>query len=123
VGQQEVTPAEAIVGVLAAGRFDLSAERHTQAGIAAVLELVFPGQVVREARLSAYDRPDFLVEGVAIEVKVRGARRRSIHHQLERYAAHDQVAAVVLFTGVAIGLPPQILGKPAYVVSAGRAWL
>ncbi len=76
----------------------------------------------REARLSAADRIDFLVGDVGIEAKARYGKR-AIYRQLERYAAQPQIAALILVTGTAMGLPAAIGGKPVFIVSTGRASL
>lgn len=76
----------------------------------------------REVRLSAADVIDFMVGGLGVEVKIKGARR-AILRQLERYAAHEEVAALALVSSVAMGLPAAINGKPVDIVSMGRAWL
>jgi hypothetical protein len=77
---------------------------------------------LREHRLGPADRIDFLVGGVGIEAKARYAKR-AIYRQLERYAAHDVIASLILVTGTAMGLPAEINGKPVYIVSTGRAAL
>lgn len=76
----------------------------------------------REARLSVADRPDFLCGDVVIEAKARYGKR-AIYRQLERYANHAQVGAIVLVTGTAMGMPPTIAGKPVYIVQLGLAFL
>lgn len=111
-----------VVAVLSARRFRLSSERPLQDDIAAAFTacgIAFE----REFRLSAEDRPDFLVAGVvAVEVKIKGGRVK-IYRQCERYCAHVAVTGLVLATNVAMALPPLICGKPAAVVTFGRAWL
>lgn len=72
----------------------------------------------REASLGPGDRPDFICGQVVIEAKVRYPKR-AIYRQLERYAAYDHVAALILVTGTAMGLPAEIKGKPVHVVSLG----
>lgn len=80
----------------------------------------------REASLSREDHPDFIVqttEGQAVvELKIRAQRKR-IFKQLERYAKHECVAGVFLFTATPMGLPVTIEGKPAYSISMGQGWL
>ncbi len=77
----------------------------------------------REKRLAAGERIDFLVVGgIGIEAKTR-CPKRSIYRQLERYARHDAVTALILVTGTALGLPPLLKGKPVYLVSIGRGAL
>ncbi|MXP24787.1 hypothetical protein GRI39_01840 [Altererythrobacter indicus] len=76
----------------------------------------------REVRLSDRNRIDFLCGDVGIECKAR-AKRRELFRQLERYAQEDQISALILLTGTATGLPPEINGKPVYLVSLGRTSL
>ena len=76
----------------------------------------------REVRLSPRDRVDFLVGTVGIEVKIKGGKR-DIFRQLERYAEHDGVGALLLVSNVPMGLPPTINGKPVTYFSLARAWL
>lgn len=76
----------------------------------------------REKPLGPKDRPDFLSGGVAIEVKKR-CGKKDIWLQMQRYAWHDSVEALILVTGTAVGMPEYINGKPVYVVSAGHAFL
>lgn len=73
---------------------------------------------VREAPLPG-GRVDFLtLDGVAVEVKVAGARYDVIR-QLNRYAASSPVNAVVLVTTVAThtALPDTLAGCPVRVVT------
>ena len=43
--------------------------------------------------------------------------------QLQRYAEHDAIEALMLITATATGMPSEINGKPVRVVSLGAAWL
>lgn len=77
----------------------------------------------REARLAPGERIDFLCAGgVGIEAKTRYGKR-AIYRQLQRYAEREQVTALILVTGTAVGLPESINGKPVYFVSIGRGML
>jgi hypothetical protein len=71
----------------------------------------------REAHLTPADRPDFLIGGIAVEVKVKGTTA-NLERQLGRYLAHDRVGAAIVVTRCARHrqLPGQIGGKPVYVV-------
>ncbi len=60
---------------------------------------------------------------VEVKIKAKGAQRRNIFRQLDRYAKHDRVHAIVLVTSVAMHLPAEINGKPTFVASLGQAWL
>ncbi len=111
--------------VLVSARADLSSEKAAQADLAAVLLARLPGvSVEREVRLSSHDVVDIMVDGsVAVEVKLRGQPKASIYRQLKRYAAHDRVKSLILVSNIAMGLPPEIEGKPTGFVSLGRSWL
>lgn len=80
----------------------------------------------REKRLSDKDIPDFAVklgaQQVVIELKIK-AQRKSIYRQLDRYAQHSDIDALILYTATAMHLPEEINGKPAFVASMGAAWL
>lgn len=117
------TPTE-ICRVIAAGRYNLSNEKAVQVGIDDLLVAAFGREAVeREKVLGPFDRPDFVIGGVVVEVKVRGARKVAIWKQLKRYAGHEAVTALVLVTNLSMGLPADVDGKPAWYVSLGRAWL
>lgn len=106
-------------------RFHASVEKQTQADVEAAL-LAAGYSAVREKRLSDADIVDFMVTigglNVALEVKTK-ASPMAIYRQLERYAQHDTVQAIVLLTGTAMNLPETINGKPAAVASLGAGWL
>ena len=113
-----------IVAALAAGRFDLNDEKDCQAQIGAWLEARLPDiDIQREHRLSGRDIPDFFIGGVVVEVKMNSARPASILRQLERYADHDEVRALILATNRAVFMRPTVRGKQLLVVPLGRAWL
>lgn len=111
----------AIAELLASHRFLITMEKSVQRQIADVLTaaaLDFEDEV----RLAKGDIIDFVVGRVGIEVKVAGSRR-AILRQLERYAESDRIDSLILVGSIAMGLPPLINGKPATIVSIGRAWL
>lgn len=108
--------------LISGARLDLSDEKRTQTDLALVFEqrgIAFE----RECRLSQGDIPDFLIDGVAVEVKLKGARKKDVFRQLGRYAKHDRVKAIMLVTNLTMGLPETLEGKPVYFVALGRAWL
>lgn len=117
------TSANEIMVLIRRHRFDLSNEKTTQQQLADIFQahgVVFE----REKRLAARDIVDFLVQGgIAVEVKLHGAKKMSVFRQLRRYATHDEVNELVLVTNLSMGLPPEIEGKPAYYASLGAAWL
>lgn len=102
-------------------RFSTIQEKQTQADIEQFL--ISQGiHFEREKRLSEKDIPDFMLDGIVLEVKTR-CSRKAIYRQLERYAQHEEVQGLMLLTGTSMGLPPDINGKPAMVVSLGEGWL
>jgi len=73
----------------------------------------------REHRLSNSDIPDFFVDGVAIEVKVRGSL--DVHlRQLKRYAEYEAVTGTILIMPKGTGMPDTISGKPAALITLWR---
>ncbi|MFN4283478.1 MAG: hypothetical protein ACK4NA_12650 [Alphaproteobacteria bacterium] len=114
--------AAAVCRALSCARVDLSDEKRAQAMIGAALDAAGIAHV-RERRLSDRDIVDFLAGGLGIEVKMRGARKQQVYKQLQRYAAHDAIAGLILVTNLSMGLPAEIGDKPCWYVSLGRAWL
>lgn len=72
---------------------------------------------VSQPRLGATERPDFMVGGIAIELKVKGTTA-AVERQLRRYAAHPEVTALILVTNRAThrNVGREIDGKPVHVV-------
>ena len=98
------------------GRLRYTTESQLQGAVAALLaDEGFHAQ--GQARLGPADRLDFLVDGIAVELKVNGTAD-ALERQVTRYMAHDEVTAVVVVTSRARhrGLPPLINGKPVLVV-------
>ena len=111
-----------VVTLLRSARIDLSTEKRAQADVEQVLAgaaIVFE----REVRLGEGDVIDFLIGGVGLELKLRGARKTEVYRQLRRYARHDRVDALILASTLSMGLPARVGGKDAYFVKLGEAWL
>lgn len=102
-------------------RFTLSNEMALQAEIGSFLT-INKIEYAREVRLSTKDRIDFMVEGVGIEVKLKG-RAMAIYKQCERYCGCPAVKELVLVSNRSMGLPDEINGRPVYLLNLGRAWL
>lgn len=102
---------------------NVTTEAAAQGAIAAAVEAAGI-RVEREVSLGRGGRIDLLAGEVGIEVKIRGGNRREIMRQLERYAASDQVAALVIASG---GAWPSGVdragGKPLFFASLTKGWL
>lgn len=111
----------AIGELLIKTRMDVATEKTLQNDI----ETAFKQRGIpyeRELPLSPTDIPDFMVEGLAIEVKI-GGTNMPVYRQCERYCTYDQVKGIMLVTTKPFNLPEYIKEKPAYVVKLGTAWL
>ena len=114
-----------VLDVLSRGRFSVNREKDTQAEIDEFLRGELPGVTVsREHRLGPGDIPDFLIAGqIVVEIKLKGQQKRRVFDQLERYASYPEISSIILASNLSMGLPPTILGRPAFFVSLGAAWL
>lgn len=112
---------EKTISLLSRARLDLSSEAALKMQMRALFSkhglLYIPEYV-----LDAKNRPDFFLDGVGIEVKIRGAKM-AIYRQCERYCAFDAIKELILVTGTAVGMPEKINNKPVYYVSLGIGWL
>lgn len=118
-----IEKAQAIVRLIQSGRFDLSSEKRLQSDI----ETLFLAKGVdfqREARLGDGDIPDFLVEGcIAVECKMRTARKMEVFKQLSRYAEQPNIKALILASNLSMVIPSSLNGKPALMASLSRGWI
>lgn len=70
----------------------------------------------RERALSKRDRPDFLVGGTALEVKI-GGTGAALLQQVIRYLEHDTVTGVLaISTRTQHRLPAEAMGKPVVLI-------
>ena len=103
-------------------RLDLSSEKAAQHTFGMMLDLRgIPFE--REVQLSKSDIVDFMVGDLAVELKLKGARKKPIYDQLKRYARHDQVQSIALLSNVSMGLPEELEGKDVYFLRLGEGWL
>lgn len=104
-------------------RFSLGDEKRLQIELAEAFmshDITFE----REVYLDRNSIVDFMIEGLAIEIKIRTkVSAMQIYRQLERYCAFAEVEALVLMTSKAMSLPDAINGKPVYVLSLSRTQL
>lgn len=111
--------AHRVAETITAAGYVWGSEADLQATVQTILSRQY--EVRREKSLSPRDRPDFLVDvdglTIAVEIKVSGSRN-PILRQIGRYAAYDEVDAVVLASArrtLLAGLPPAIHGTPVAV--------
>lgn len=109
-----------VVRIVKSHRYRFTCETELHQGISMALEAAGLSYSY-EASLSPTDRPDFLVDGIAVEVKVDGTLA-AVTRQLHRYARSDLVRGLVLVTSRARHMqqPREMLGKPVRQVFVGR---
>ena len=76
----------------------------------------------REHHLDKASIPDFFINGLAIEVKIKGSAK-SIFRQIERYSLHPDVKEILLITNKTMGIMPELNGKRCYLLKLSTAWL
>lgn len=112
---------QSILKILSVERFSTQNEKETQSQIEDVLKrnnIDFK----REHRLSPESIPDFFIDGIAIEVKIKG-NAMQIYKQCERYSKFDEVKQLILITNRSMGFPAELNNKPCYVMKLGNSWL
>lgn len=110
-----------ITSLLRRYRFDLSNEKALQLEIENVLK-ENNISYLREHRLSKEDIPDFMINDLCIEVKIKGSKK-SIFKQIERYSKYNEVTQIILITNKSLGMPLCINNKATSLINLGRAWL
>lgn len=100
-------------------KFSLQDEKVCQIQILTALSSL---NVFREYYLDNHNIIDFYLNGVGIEVKIKG-NKKTIYKQCKRYCESSNIKAFVLITGRSMGFPKEIEGKPCYVLNLGLAWL
>ncbi|HEV7674478.1 MAG TPA: hypothetical protein VGQ12_08105 [Candidatus Angelobacter sp.] len=101
--------------------FASSTEDELQRAVAQCLDM---NQIayMREVRVSQTDRPDFLLDTVAIEIKIGGSLSE-VTRQIHRYAQRDDIQEVLLVTTCAkhLDIPDEFNGKPIVTLCIGVA--
>lgn len=75
-----------------------------------------------EVRLAPRCRIDFMSGCVGVEIKKSRPERAKLIAQLARYAACEQVEALVVVAPRGVNLPKSIAGKPVVQVALERLW-
>ncbi len=109
--------------ILSGKRFPVADEKETQVQIAALLmDCTEITSYSKEKKLDAKNIIDFFIEGIGVEVKIKGSKK-AIYRQCVRYCEFPEITSLVLVTSVSIGFPSEINGKPCYVLNMSKAWL
>lgn len=108
--------ASMLAGLVSRAHFCTASEALLQEGLSSVFAKAGL-RVEREVVLAKTDRVDFLVDGIALEVKVDGSLS-AVTRQLHRYAQHDRIRELVLVTTLMRHrvVPTGFNGKPITVV-------
>lgn len=124
MNQQEIV--DTIFSALKGQRMNLTHEKTLQRQIENILRPIFKDDLKRETQSAEhFDKesiPDFFINGVCIEVKIKG-QKTAIYRQCVRYCEFPDVKSLILITGVRMGFPKQINNKDCYVFNITKAWL
>lgn len=85
-----------LLTILQGFRFRFTTEDELQRGVAQALDRR-KVPYLREHRLNAEDRPDFLIERIIVECKIDGSTQ-SLLRQVQRYAQHQEVDGIIVVT-------------------------
>jgi len=77
---------------------------------------------IHEAKLGPGCRIDYLVGHVGIEIKKGRPDASMLKKQLTRYAASEELEALVVLTQRTVSLPKTVLGKPVHVIVLNQLW-
>ena len=75
-----------------------------------------------EVKLAPRCRIDLMCGEIGIEIKRGRVERAKLWEQLRRYAACEQVSALIVVTEKTVALPHALLGKPVRGICLNRLW-
>lgn len=75
-----------------------------------------------EARVGAGCRVDYLVGGVAIEIKKGRPAPAALLAQLQRYMRCEAVRGMIVVSERSVALPPELCGKPLRLLALRQLW-
>jgi len=78
--------------------------------------------VRHEVRLAPRCRIDLMAGSIGIEIKRGRPERRRLIGQLQRYAACEEITALILLVERKADLPAEISGKPCVSLSVNKMW-
>ena len=98
-----------------------AAEEELHAQVAQALGAAGIG-AAHEVRLAPRCRIDFMAGGIGIEIKKKRPERAKLIAQLARYAACQQVRALIVVAPRGVNLPRRIGEKPVTMRALERLW-
>lgn len=98
-----------------------AAEEELHAQVAQALGAAGIG-AAHEVRLAPRCRIDFMAGGIGIEIKKKRPERAKLIAQLARYAACQQVRALIVVAPRGVNLPRRIGEKPVTMLALERLW-
>ena len=113
---------ERVLSSLRAVRCGAAATEEELHGLAAQAFVAAGIDAQHEARLGPRCRIDFLCGCIGVEIKKSRPERAKLIAQLTRYAACEQVAALVVVAPRGVNLPKTIGGKPLSMLALERLW-
>ena len=75
-----------------------------------------------EAKIGPGCRIDYLVDRVGIEIKKGRPDAAQLKRQLMRYAACEDVDALIVISSRSVSLPASAMGKPVYGIVLNQLW-
>ena len=75
-----------------------------------------------EAKIGPGCRIDYLVDGVGVEIKKGKPDAKALTQQLMRYAACEDVQALIVLSQRSVALPKMVGGKPVHVIILNQLW-
>ena len=98
-----------------------AAEEELHAQVAQALGAAGIG-AAHEVRRAPRCRIDFMAGGIGIEIKKKRPERAKLIAQLARYAACQQVRALIVVAPRGVNLPRRIGEKPVTMLALERRW-
>ncbi len=100
------------VSILSNYSINFNDEKDLQESIFKIMQNNFKN-IHKEYSLEPYGIVDFFIEGVAIEVKIKGQKAK-IYRQCRDYCKHQEVSHLLLVSTNPLSLPEVVEGKRCY---------
>lgn len=110
-----------IVNILNSYKFPINTEKELQECI----KTIFNDNGIKfqkEYRLDEKSIVDFYINGIAIEIKIKGSAK-NIYRQCVRYCENEKVKTLILVSSKSMGFPEEINNKSCYFVNLSKNYL